>query len=123
MGPRPGRYARGARQNAPATAPAPWAVVSRAVVCATARPPPWLMWRAITGTRAMNGEARKATTAMAAMAARQDGSPRAAPQPDHSEASKPPDRPAGGARRPHAKAPAPAGKDTAVPTHAPGYPN
>ena len=80
--PRPSRKASGARHSAPATAPIPWAVVSSAVVCATARaPPPCVRCRAITGTSAMNGEARKATTAIVPIAARQDGSARAAVKP------------------------------------------
>src|SRR5258708_35453401 len=60
---------------------------------------------------------------MAAMAAGKDGSTRAGPKPDHSEASKPPDRPAGGARRTNARATTTARQDTAFATNATGYPN
>jgi hypothetical protein len=121
--PRPRRYASGARHSAPATAPTPWAVVSSAVVCATAREPPWVRCRAITGTSAMNGEAKNATTAIAQIAAQQDGSPRAARRPDHNEAIRPSDRPAGGARRTNASATTTARNDTAFATNATGYPN
>ena len=71
----------------------------------------------------MNGEARKATTAMVPMAAQQDGSPRAARRPDHSEASSRSERPAGGARRTNASATTTAKNETAFATNATGYPN
>lgn len=71
----------------------------------------------------MNGEARKATTAMVPMAAQQDGSPRAARRPDHSEASSRSERPAGGARRTNASAATTARNETALATNATGYPN
>src|SRR5215469_3002164 len=96
----------------------PWAVVSRAVVCATARDPPWVRCRAITGTRAMNGEARKATTAMLTIAAQHDGSRRAAAKPDRSAWVKPAEWPAGGARRTNASATTMARNDTALAVNA-----
>jgi hypothetical protein len=71
----------------------------------------------------MNGEARNATTAIVPIAAQHDGSPRAARRPDHSDANRPSDRPAGGARRTNASASTTARNDTAFATNATGYPN
>ena len=60
--PLPKRAASGAIARAPATAPTPWAVVSRPVAEAIPRAPVWVRCRAITGTRAMKGDAKSATT-------------------------------------------------------------
>src|SRR5215469_8439965 len=70
----------------------------------------------------MNGEARKATTAMVPMAARQDGSCLAAVNPDRSAASKPDGWPPGGPRRTNISAATTAKNDTAFATKATGYP-
>jgi hypothetical protein len=71
----------------------------------------------------MNGEARKAITAIEVMAARQDGSRRAAWKPDHSDASRLPWLPPGGATRTKASATTTARNDAAFATNAAGYPN
>src|SRR5271170_5259259 len=70
----------------------------------------------------MNGEARKATTAMVPMAARQDGSRLAAVNPDRSAASKPDGWPPGGPKRTNASATTTARNDAAFATKATGYP-
>ena len=80
MARRPNRSARDGRARAPVTAPIPWAVTSRAVATGVLTP-----CRCSTpdmaGTRAMNGEANRATMAMSSTAARQPGSDMAARAP------------------------------------------
>ncbi len=97
------RTASGARHSAPATAPAPWAVVSTAVVAATAAarcgPLPCDRLSATAGTSAMKGAARNATAPIAMVAARQDGSARTARRPSLIELSSGPWLPGGGPRR------------------------
>ena len=70
---RPNRSASEGITNAPVTAPIPWAVTNSAVATGMSTP-----WRgttpAMAGTRAMNGDANRATTAISSMAARQPGS-------------------------------------------------
>ena len=68
----------------------------------------------MTGTSAMNGEARNATTAIVPIAARQDGSARAAVNPSRSEDSRPVRWPLGAASRTKASAITTARKDAAL---------
>ena len=99
----------------------PWAVVSTPVAEATARPPSPDSRSAMAGTRAMNGEAMRATTAMVTTADQQDGSVRATVKPWRSEASRLPwPRPAGGASRTNASAATTARNDTALASKASG---
>jgi hypothetical protein len=74
----------------------------------------------MTGTSAMNGDARKATSAIVPMAARHDGSARAAAYPDRSDASRPAGWPAGGASRTKPSASTTARNETALATNATG---
>ena len=68
----------------------------------------------------MNGDARNATSAIVPMAARQDGSARAAAYPDRSEVSRPAGWPPGGASRTKPSASTTARNEAALATKATG---